>query len=117
MLFSRAVNLQETREVGLVPYADLFNHSPYAASYFYFQNVPFTNEREVVLYADRNYAKNDQVLISYGQKSNAELLLLYGFVIDRNLFDEVDITVKLDPSDPRYDEKVDFLKRKNVKPA
>jgi histone-lysine N-methyltransferase SETD3 len=40
MLFSRAVNLQETREVGLVPYADLFNHSPYAASYFYFQNVP-----------------------------------------------------------------------------
>ena len=78
-----------------------------------------------MLYADRNYAKNDQVprlgvspvaaaaagatpcpqpgapspvplpflcrvqvLISYGQKSNAELLLLYGFVIDRNLFDQ-----------------------------
>ena len=29
-----------------------------------------------------------QVLISYGQKSNAELLLLYGFVCDRNVFDE-----------------------------
>ena len=33
----------------------------------------------------------NQVLVSYGQKSNAELLLLYGFVVDRNLFDEVEL--------------------------
>ena len=117
MLFSRAIDLREVGQLALVPYADLLNHSPYAASYFFYEQVPLSPEREVCLYADRAYAKNDQVLISYGQKSNAELLLLYGFVIDRNLFDEVDITVKLDPSDPRYDEKVDFLKLKNVKPA
>jgi len=70
-----------------------------------------------VLYADRAYAKNDQVLISYGQKSNAELLLLYGFVVDRNLFDEVEVTVSLDESDPRYDEKVAFLKLQNLGPS
>ena len=64
-----------------------------------------------VLYADRDYARGDQVLITYGQKSNAELLLLYGFVVDRNLYDEVDLTVGLDPEDPRYDEKVAFLAR------
>ena len=52
-----------------------------------------------------------QVLISYGQKSNSELILLYGFVVDRNLFDEVEITVSLDASDPRYDEKVAFLRQ------
>ena len=50
---------------------------------------------QVVLYADRNYARNDQVLISYGQKSNAELLLLYGFVVDRNLFDQVHLATQL----------------------
>ena len=38
---------------------------------------------QVVLYADRDYAKGDQVLITYGQKSNAELVLLYGFVVPR----------------------------------
>merc|ERR1719231_496356 len=110
MLFSRAIDLRETSQLALVPYAYLLNHSPYASSYFYYQNIPLTKEREVCLYSDRSYAKNDQVLISYGQKSNAELLLLYGFVIDRNLFDEVDMTVSLDPSDARYDEKVAFLK-------
>ena len=100
-----------------MPYADLLNHSPYAFSYFYYQSIPLSNEREVTLYADRSYAKNDQVLISYGQKSNAELLLLYGFVIDRNLFDEVDITVSLDESDPRYDEKVAFLQKQGAREA
>ena len=95
MLFSRAINLREVGQLALVPYADLLNHSPYAFSYFYYQSIPLSNEREVTLYADRSYAKNDQVLISYGQKSNAELLLLYGFVVDRNLFDEVELAPPL----------------------
>ena len=111
MLLSRAIDLRETQQLALVPYADLLNHSPYCSSYFFFNQISFSQQREVVLYADRAYAKNDQVLISYGQKSNAELLLLYGFVVDRNLFDEVEVTVSLDESDPRYDEKVTFAHR------
>ena len=114
MLFSRAINLRETEELALVPYADLLNHSPYCSSYFFYNTIPFSNDREVTLYADRSYAKNDQVLISYGQKANSELVLLYGFVVDRNLFDEVDITVSLDPADERYDEKVTFLKAQGL---
>ena len=117
MLFSRAIDLKEVGELALVPYADLLNHSPYTASYFYFNSIPFSKEREVTLYADRAYAKNDQLLISYGQKSNSELLLLYGFVIDRNLFDEVELTVSLDPSDARYDEKRAFLASQGLKTA
>ena len=117
MLFSRAIDLREVGQLALVPYADLLNHSPYASSYFFYNSVPLSSEREVTLYADRSYAKNDQVLISYGQKSNAELLLLYGFVIDRNLFDEVDLTVALDPSDPRYAEKRAFLEKQRLQPA
>jgi len=117
MLLSRAIDLRETQQLALVPYADLLNHSPYCSSYFFFNQISFSQQREVVLYADRAYAKNDQVLISYGQKSNAELLLLYGFVVDRNLFDEVEVTVSLDESDPRYDEKVAFLKLQNLGPS
>ena len=117
MLFSRAIDLREVGELALVPYADLLNHSPYTSSYFYYNKIPLSNEREVTLYADRSYAKNDQLLISYGQKSNSELLLLYGFVIDRNLFDEVELTVALDPSDPRYDEKKEFLNAQGLQPA
>ena len=63
MLFSRAINLRETEELALVPYADLLNHSPYCSSYFFYNKIPFSKDREVTLYADRAYAKNDQVLI------------------------------------------------------
>ena len=45
-----------------------------------------------------------------------ELLLLYGFVVDRNLFDEVEIRVALSQDDERYDEKVAFLARQGIAP-
>merc|ERR1712070_1350985 len=115
MLFSRAVNLKEDAMLALVPYADLLNHSPYSNCYFMCNKIPFSDEKEVTLYADRNYAAGDQILISYGQKSNAELLLLYGFVIDRNLFDEVEISVGLSVEDPRHANKLEFLRRQGVK--
>lgn len=35
-----------------------------------------------------------QVYISYGPKSNSDLLLLYGFCLDRNPFDSVEIKVR-----------------------
>lgn len=37
-----------------------------------------------------------QVYISYGPKSNADLLLLYGFSLDRNPYNSVDVTISLD---------------------
>jgi hypothetical protein len=65
MLFSRAIDLREVGALALVPYADLLNHSPYAASYFYYEKVPLSKLREVCLYSDRAYAKNDQVRASH----------------------------------------------------
>lgn len=65
----------------------------------------------------------EQVYISYGQKSNAELLLLYGFALERNPYNAVDVTVSIAPrtaaaaaadegveEDPLAQEKVDFLR-------
>lgn len=55
-------------------------------------------QREVVAYADRFYDKFEQVYVTYGQKSNAELLLLYGFVSDRNPYNSVEVCVSLNSS-------------------
>lgn len=65
-----------------------------------------------------------QIYISYGPKSNAELLLLYGFAVERNPFNSVDVTVSIAPRtesfikeianqnvtvDPLAEEKIAFL--------
>ena len=66
----------------------------------------------------------EQIYISYGQKSNAELLLLYGFAVERNPYNSVDVTVAIAPLtesfvkelnddriliDPLAEEKAEFL--------
>jgi hypothetical protein len=65
MLFSRGVDLKDedagTGQLGLVPYADLLNHSPYSSSNFIYNSITFSKDKEVVPYADRPYAVNNQV--------------------------------------------------------
>jgi len=39
----------------------------------------------------------EQIYISYGPKSNADLLLLYGFALERNPYNSVDVTVSIAP--------------------
>ena len=129
MLFSRAIrlrNLQVGERLAMVPYADLINHSAFSQAFidaresgdWLFKN----GEEEIILYADRGYRQMEQIYISYGQKSNAELLLLYGFALERNPYNSVDVTVSIRPrtadvaaayegieEDPLAQEKVDFL--------
>lgn len=129
MLFSRAIrlrNLQVGERLAMVPYADLINHSAFSQAFidaresgdWLFKN----GEEEVILYADRGYRQMEQIYISYGQKSNAELLLLYGFALERNPYNSVDVTVSIAPRtaavaaanegvevDPLAQQKIDFL--------
>jgi hypothetical protein len=104
MLFSRAIRLrglQQGETLALVPYADLINHSPFSQAYVDAREsgdwIFKDGEEEVILYADRGYRRMEQVYISYGPKSNAELLLLYGFAVERNPFNSVDVTVSINP--------------------
>lgn len=130
MLFSRAIRLRNMKQgetLALVPYADLINHSPYSQAYLDAREkgdwLFKSGTEEVVLYADRSYRKMEQIYISYGPKSNAELLLLYGFALERNPFNSVDVTVSIksllgdvdgeSSDDPLAQEKLDFLR--NVK--
>jgi len=131
MLFSRAIRLRSLAEgetLAMVPYADLINHSPFSQAYIDAREggdwLFSSGEEEVILYADRGYRRMEQVYISYGQKSNAELLLLYGFAVERNPYNSVDVTVAIAPLtesfvkelnddsipiDPLAEEKVQFL--------
>jgi len=131
MLFSRAIRLRSLAEgetLAMVPYADLINHSPFSQAYIDAQEggdwLFSSGEEEVILYADRGYRRMEQIYISYGQKSNAELLLLYGFAVERNPYNSVDVTVAIAPLtesfvkelnddsipiDPLAEEKVQFL--------
>jgi histone-lysine N-methyltransferase SETD3 len=122
MLFSRAIRLRNMKAgetLALVPYADLINHSPYSSSYLDARETGDwlfkTGGEEVILYADRGYKRMEQIYISYGQKSNADLLLLYGFALERNPFNSVDVTVSIAntllETDPLADEKRTFLQK------
>ncbi len=131
MLFSRAIrlrNLSQGETLALVPYADLINHSPFSQAYIDARQsgdwLFKSGDEEVILYADRGYRRMEQIYISYGPKSNAELLLLYGFAVERNPFNSVDVTVSIAPRtasfikelndenipvDPLAEEKLQFL--------
>jgi hypothetical protein len=133
MLFSRAIRLRSLKQgetLALVPYADLINHSPFSSAYIDAREngdwLFKSGDEEVILYADRAYKRMEQIYISYGQKSNAELLLLYGFAVERNPFNSVDVTVSIAsrtssfikelndddiPIDPLAEDKVAFLKQ------
>merc|ERR1711871_1388999 len=117
ILFSRAARLTsklDGEELALVPYADLMNHNPYSNTYIDSQTsggiTSFINKKEeVAIYSDRSYKKFEQVFISYGEKSNSDLLLLYGFALERNPYNAVDITVGLSKEDPLYTGKRAYL--------
>ncbi|EME28868.1 ribulose-1,5-bisphosphate carboxylase/oxygenase small subunit N-methyltransferase I [Galdieria sulphuraria] len=110
ILFSRAICFPSSKRIALVPYADLLNHSPFCSAFIDEEKIPFGNGvTEAVVYVDRLYEPYEQVYVSYGPRSNQELLLLYGFSLERNPFDCVEITIGLDKTDPLYLEKCRML--------
>jgi Rubisco LSMT substrate-binding/SET domain len=114
VLFSRAIMLQKEGCIALVPYADLLNHNPFCSTYIDMQAELITGDKYVALYTDRPYSKMDQVYVTYGPKSNSELLLLYGFLVDRNPYDAVEITVSPDPDDPLFQQKLEYMMSSGV---
>lgn len=114
VLFSRAINLTAIEKIALVPYADLLNHNPFCSTYIDVTKRQFSNERYVSLYTDRPYSQMDQAFVTYGPKSNGELLLLYGFITDRNPYDSVDIVVSLAEDDELFDRKEQYLKESGL---
>ncbi|KAJ6401489.1 hypothetical protein OIU84_016820 [Salix udensis] len=110
ILFSRLVRLPSMDErVALVPWADMLNHSCEVETFLDYDK----SSKGVVFTTDRPYQPGEQVFISYGRKSNGELLLSYGFVPREgtNPSDSVELSLSLKKSDKCYKEKLEALKK------
>ena len=92
LVFSRLfsyITAQGNRSVALVPMMDLVNHAPtgdYNTLWTY-----NTTLQAFTMYATAPLSAHQQLLTSYGQKSNSELLAAYGFVLERNGRDTVEV--------------------------
>ncbi|WOL16262.1 hypothetical protein Cni_G25049 [Canna indica] len=68
----------------------------------------FSNCISLVI-ADRDYAIGEQVMISYGKLCNAELLLDFGFTLQNNIYDQVQLCMDIPSHDPLYEIKTELL--------
>ncbi|KAF5482635.1 hypothetical protein F2P56_003189 [Juglans regia] len=110
ILFSRLVRLPSMDgRVALVPWADMMNHSCEVDTFLDYDRP----SKGVVFTTDRPYEPGEQVYISYGKKSNGELLLSYGFVPKEgtNPSDSVELSLSLKKSDKCYKEKLEALRK------
>ncbi|VVA96844.1 unnamed protein product [Arabis nemorensis] len=110
ILFSRLVRLPSMDgRFALVPWADMLNHNCEVETYLDYDK----SSKGVVFTADRPYQPGEQVFISYGNKSNGELLLSYGFVPREgtNPSDSVELALSLTKNDKSYKEKLDALQK------
>ncbi|XP_023554432.1 ribulose-1,5 bisphosphate carboxylase/oxygenase large subunit N-methyltransferase, chloroplastic [Cucurbita pepo subsp. pepo] len=114
ILFSRLVRLPSMDgKVALVPWADMLNHNCEVETFLDYDK----SSQGVVFTTDRAYQPGEQVFISYGKKSNGELLLSYGFVPKEgsNPSDSVELLLSLKKSDKCYKEKLEALKKHGLR--
>ena len=99
MLDSRTfkIRIDGILQVVAIPLVDMLNHS-FTNS---LGNASFNHEsRRVQLISTRNSNKGDELTITYGPHSNAELLLFYGFAINDNPYDTLELVMEAPEEDP-----------------
>lgn len=96
-------------ENGMVPYADLLNHSQNPNTTWYFNDN--NNCFEVI--ATKNIKHNTEIFDSYGDKENVNLIMYYGFSIKNNKFSKLNFMLKDNLINANYDSTFDSLMNQN----
>lgn len=76
-------------ESGMIPYIDMINHSFTSNTTWYFDNSIDC----FILQAVNDIAKGEEIVDDYGDKSNVNLLLFYGFTLSDNPYPVLRINI------------------------
>lgn len=94
------------RVKAMVPVFDMLNHDP-EAEMAHFYDVETQHFR---LVSHQHWSAGAQMFINYGALSNHKLLALYGFVVDPNAYDALDLWVPMDETtSSRFEAKAAVL--------
>jgi hypothetical protein len=89
---------------GMNPFSDLINHfKPPRVTWTFHQA-----KEMFVMNSEYAFDQGEEVLQSYGTKSNSTLLLEYGFTLPANPCKSVELLLQFDPQDPLYNRKVEL---------
>lgn len=95
-------------ETGMVPYADLFNHSHDPNTYWYYDD----KMKSFIVLATKDIKKNTEIYDSYGEKTNIELMMYYGFTIKDNEHSKLHFVYKDDLIELDRDSTIESIDRR-----
>lgn len=101
------VTMNGVRADVLVPFADLINHRTQRQTQWYYDNA----QNSFVIQSLEDIKEGSEIYDSYGKKSNAKLLLNYGFCLENNSENEYYLTLKFNPKVPLYSQKKVIFQR------
>lgn len=103
---------------GLVPFADMINHSRPMTAIWNYGKIYNLEERDYLIDSEGfnieildDVKKDTEIFASYGKKCNSKFLQYYGFLENDNDANEVNFKVNLDKNGPFFDSKAIFLKK------
>lgn len=107
-------------DMALIPYFDFANHSVTDAN-IRWQHNKQDQGIDLVSYPEKSILKDQELFLSYGSKSNQELLFIHGFCVEANPEPSrltIPILPFLNPSNGEYNmEKLYWLKSLGAKPT
>ena len=101
------VTMNGVRADVLVPFADLINHRTQRQTQWYYDNA----QNSFVIQSLEDIKEGSEIYDSYGKKSNAKLLLNYGFCLENNSENEYYLTLKFNPKVPLFSQKKVIFQR------
>ena len=101
------VTMNGVRADVLVPFADLINHRTQRQTQWYYDNA----QNSFVIQSLEDIKEGNEIYDSYGKKSNAKLLLNYGFCLENNSENEYYLTLKFNPKVPLFSQKKVIFQR------